>query len=270
MQANNDENTLDLMLLREACAQAADLAMSYFGENPKVWIKPGNSPVSEADFAVDALLKKILLVARPDYGWISEETEDDRPQKNYRRSFIVDPIDGTRGFLEKSPYWCISVAIIENQKPEVGILHCPVKNVVYDAVKNNGATKNQDALSLLGSTEHTRDTTTIISATKSMAKKLAPFIQKSTQFYYNIPSLAYRIALAAEGAINIVLVRPNCHDWDIAAADLILQESGGALVTLEQKYPTYGNSPFTHDFLIACENSRLKNVIDIVQTSKLV
>lgn len=266
MQANKDDIASDLSLLQDVCAQAAPIAMRYFGKNPQVWTKPGDSPVSEADFAVDKLLKQHLLTARPHYGWISEETEDDRPQQSYQRSFVVDPIDGTRGFLDGSAYWCISVAIIENGRPICGVLHCPVDDIIYAASHGNGATRNGERLRHLPPQKSER----IVSASKPMEKKLPPAFLKQVSFSRHIPSLAYRIALAAEGAIDIVLIRPNCHDWDIAAADLILQECGGIVTNLDKKPVNYGASPFSHGFLIAIENSQLQDVIDVVHAAKLV
>ncbi|TIP78409.1 MAG: 3'(2'),5'-bisphosphate nucleotidase CysQ, partial [Mesorhizobium sp.] len=90
----------DLPLLRDAAREAGAIAMRYFGNNPQVWMKGGTSPVSEADHAADAYLRQTLLAARPDYGWLSEETADDPARLAARRTFVVDPIDGTRGFLE--------------------------------------------------------------------------------------------------------------------------------------------------------------------------
>lgn len=86
----------DLALLLDAARAAGSIAMGYFGKSPEVWMKGGTSPVSEADYAADKYLRETLLVARPDYGWLSEETADDPARLSARRTFVVDPIDGTR------------------------------------------------------------------------------------------------------------------------------------------------------------------------------
>ena len=88
MLENNVHNSEDLALISNAAQQAGKTALSFFGNDPKVWIKPGNSPVSEGDFAADKVLKELLLTARPDYGWISEETKDERPHNDYKRYFV--------------------------------------------------------------------------------------------------------------------------------------------------------------------------------------
>ncbi len=241
--------------------------MKYFGSTLNVWMKEGDSPVSEADFAIDHFLKEKLLRARPNYGWISEETKDDREQGVYVRSFVVDPIDGTRGFLSGSTYWCISIAIIENGRPIVGVLQCPAKGDVYAAVTGGGATLNGTKLPLLTSQINDKYK---ISIDKSLAQKLPKDFCNKINFYRHIPSLAYRIVLVAQNEIDIVLVRPNCHAWDIAAADLILQECGGCFLSLDTPFIFYGIEPYQYGILIAGKNNCCQDMIDVVRQAKLV
>ncbi|GAA5098272.1 3'(2'),5'-bisphosphate nucleotidase CysQ [Bartonella acomydis] len=257
----------DLNLLLNVCREAGNLAMRYFGCAMNVWIKEGNSPVSEVDFAVDHFLKEKLLKARPNYGWISEETKDDRGKDIYERYFVVDPIDGTRGFLSGSNYWCISIAIIENGRPIVGVVQCPAHRNVYAAVTGRGATLNATKLPLLES--HINDKYKI-SIDKSLAQKLPKNFCNKVNFYRYIPSLAYRIVLVAQNEIDIVLVRPNCHAWDIAAADLILQECGGCFLSLDTASPSYGSETYQYGILVAGKNNCCQDMIDIVRQAKFV
>ena len=117
----------DLSLLRAAAVEAGRIALGYFRQNPEVWLKGGSSPVSEADYAVDRYLKETLLAARPDYGWLSEETADHPARLASRRTFVVDPIDGTRGFLEGGSRWCVSVAVVEAGRSVAGVIEAPVR-----------------------------------------------------------------------------------------------------------------------------------------------
>ena len=134
--------TEDLPLLRDAAREAGVIAMRYFGNNPQVWMKGGTSPVSEADHAADAYLRETLLAARPDYGWLSEETADDPARLSARRTFVVDPIDGTRGFLEGLRSWCVSVAVVEDGRTLAGVLECPAMDETYWALPGEGAFRN--------------------------------------------------------------------------------------------------------------------------------
>ncbi|RUU48953.1 3'(2'),5'-bisphosphate nucleotidase CysQ, partial [Mesorhizobium sp. M2C.T.Ca.TU.002.02.1.1] len=130
-QLTSSEARDDLALLRDAAREAGAIAMGYFGNNPQVWMKGGTSPVSEADHAADAYLRETLLRARPDYGWLSEETADDHARLSARRTFVVDPIDGTRGFLDGLHSWCVSVAVVEEGRSLAGVLECPAKGETY-------------------------------------------------------------------------------------------------------------------------------------------
>ena len=95
----------DLALIRNAARQAGLIALGFFNQSPEVWMKGGTSPVSEADYAVDRFLREALTAARPDYGWLSEETADSSERLGLRRTFVVDPIDGTRAFLDGGTMW---------------------------------------------------------------------------------------------------------------------------------------------------------------------
>ncbi|WP_455478747.1 3'(2'),5'-bisphosphate nucleotidase CysQ [Bartonella sp. B10] len=267
MQESKAHHSSDLSLLLNIGQEAGNLAMKYFGCELDVWIKDGNSPVSEADFAVDQFLKERLLGARPDYGWISEETKDNREQRVYERYFVVDPIDGTRGFLSGNACWCVSIAIVENGRPIVGVLQCPAQGDVYAAVAGRGATLNGIELPILASQINRKYK---ISLDRSVAKKLPSDFCDQVSFYHYIPSLAYRIVLVAQNEIDLVLVRPNCHGWDIAAADLILQECGGCFLSMDSSFISYGGESHQYGFLIAGKNSCCQNMIDVVRQAKLV
>jgi len=95
----NHQNDSDIALLQEVAQQAGDIALKFFRAENEVWMKKGNSPVSQADLAVNEYLQTKLREARPHYGWMSEENEDDKSRLNHQRTFIVDPIDGTKGFI---------------------------------------------------------------------------------------------------------------------------------------------------------------------------
>jgi myo-inositol-1(or 4)-monophosphatase len=132
----------DYSLLISAVRDAGALAMQYFGKNPTTWEKPGGTVVSDADIAVDGFLRARLVGARPDYGWLSEETEDDRTRLARRRAWVVDPIDGTRAFLDGLPHFCQSVALIEDRRPIMAALFNPAADEFYEASIGHGAKLN--------------------------------------------------------------------------------------------------------------------------------
>ena len=236
----------DLELLRDAAREAGLIAMRYFGNNPQVWMKGGTSPVSEADHAADAYLRSTLLAARPDYGWLSEETADDPARLQARRTFVVDPIDGTRGFLEGLRSWCVSVAVVEDGRTLAGVLECPAKEEIYWALPGEGAFRNGEPIRVraLG---HTVE----IGGPKPMIDLMPAAWQGRLNRVAYIPSLAYRLAMVANGSLDATFVKPNAHDWDIAAADLILREAGGALLDRHGGPPRYAGEVIRHGALTA-------------------
>ena len=236
----------DLALLREAAREAGLIAMRYFGNNPQVWMKGGTSPVSEADHAADAYLRETLLRARPDYGWLSEETADDHARLSARRTFVVDPIDGTRGFLDGLHSWCVSVAVVEDGRSLAGVLECPAKHETYWALPGEGAYLNDKRIHVrpLG---HDVD----IGGPKPLVDLMPQTWHDRLRRTAYIPSLAYRLAMIAAGKLDATFVKPSAHDWDIAAADLILTEAGGALLDRDGRPPRYAGEVINHGALAA-------------------
>lgn len=238
----------DVELVIEAARQAGDIGLKYFKKDPDVWTKGNESPVSEADIAIDEYLKETLLTARPSYGWLSEETQDNDDRLSKDRVFIVDPIDGTRGFLQETENWVVSIAIVEAGAPIVGVLYGPVLEKLYVATKGGGATCNGEDISPDKGTSLSQGDFAIPAR---VANSIQENLQAKMSRARHIHSLAYRIALVAEGGLTGTIARPSAQDWDIAAADLILTEAGGAFTRLDDTSPLYNQSSTSHDWLIA-------------------
>jgi myo-inositol-1(or 4)-monophosphatase len=240
------ETAGDLPLLCEAAREAGKIALRYFRQSPEVWMKTGQSPVSEADFAVDRYLRETLLAARPDYGWLSEETLDSAERLGSRRLFVVDPIDGTRGFLDGRTAWCVSIAVVEEGAPVAGVLECPAREETFWAAPGAGAMKNGAPVKVreIGDAPE-------IAGPKPMINSMPQNWRDRCRPIAYIPSLAYRIAMIADGKLDATFVKPNAQDWDLAAADLILREAGGKVLTYKGKPPVYGGAVTTHGKLVA-------------------
>lgn len=228
----------DLELLETAAREAGEIARRYWREDPRVWDKGGDDPVSEADFAVDIHLRERLLSARPDYGWVSEETEDDPARLAARRVFVVDPIDGTRAFVAGERTWAHSLAVVERGTAVAACVFLPVREKLYLAAAGEGATLNGAAI-------HATDPDDIAAATV-----LAPRVTMQERFWargvppfqrHFRPSLAYRMALVAEGRFDAMLTLRAAWEWDIAAGALIASEAG-ARVTDRTGAPLAFNS----------------------------
>ncbi len=136
----------DLALLEEAVRAAGEIARKFFCGDYKSWNKAGGSPVTEADLAVDKYLCRTLTGARPDYGWLSEESADNPERLTKTHTFIVDPIDGTVAFLKGRPHFTICAAIVTDGRPCCGVVYNPIHDELFAAHAGGGATRNGHAI----------------------------------------------------------------------------------------------------------------------------
>ncbi|MBL0370596.1 3'(2'),5'-bisphosphate nucleotidase CysQ [Rhizobium sp. KVB221] len=241
----------DLDLLVEAAKAAGREAMTYFRNDVKIWWKnEGTSPVTAADHAANDVLKHRLLSARPDYGWLSEESEDSAERLSRHAVFIVDPIDGTRAFMAGKDTWVVSAAVTMGGLPVAGVLYAPALDELYVATADGLVEKNGEPLALAG---HKPGEPIRISAADDMVKALRAPVNAQLERMSRIPSLAYRLAMIADGRLDATLVKPNAHDWDLAAADLILRNAGGRLTNLAGEALLYNTPIPRHNVLVAAD-----------------
>lgn len=220
----------DLALLVEAARQAGEVARGFTGPTAKRWDKPDDAgPVTEADLAVNDLLLTQLRGARPGYGWLSEETEDNDARLGHDRVFIIDPIDGTRSFVEGADTWAHSLAVAEAGVVTAAVVYLPMRDMLYAARRGGGATLN-------GAPIHCSDLEQLAEATVLAARPALvaerwhggqpPVFKRSYR-----PSLAYRMALVADGSFDAMITLRRTWEWDIAAGTLIVAEAGGTCTT---------------------------------------
>ncbi|MDP3897275.1 MAG: 3'(2'),5'-bisphosphate nucleotidase CysQ [Mesorhizobium sp.] len=235
----------DLALISDAARQGGAIAMRYFGRKQEIWMKGGTSPVSEADYAVDTYLRETLRAARPDYGWLSEETADSPDRLGSRRTFVVDPIDGTRAYLDGRDIWCVSIAVVEQGQPIAGVLECPARGEFFSAISGGGAwLDGKPAFARLAGGRPS------VGGPKAMVDAARPVIGDLDTVSY-VPSLAYRVAMVAAGRIDATFIKANAHDWDLAAAGLVLAEAGGGIVNRAGFTPSYAGADPRHGSLVA-------------------
>ncbi|MFC7702899.1 3'(2'),5'-bisphosphate nucleotidase CysQ [Plastorhodobacter daqingensis] len=214
----------DLTLLHEAAEAAGRIAARHFGAGPESWDKGnGQGPVSAADLEVDRMLQHELLAARPDYGWLSEESADTPERLQAERVFIVDPIDGTRAFLEGQRGFAHALAIVRNGVPEAAVVHLPLLGLTYAATLGGGATLNGRPVRTPA--RATVSGARILATRPQLAPALWPGGVPDVSRHFR-PSLAWRLCLVADGSFDGMLTLRPAWEWDIAAASLIATEAG--------------------------------------------
>jgi myo-inositol-1(or 4)-monophosphatase len=241
--------------------EAGALALSMFRTPINNWTKAGSSPVCEADIAVDRLLHERLTGEGHGFGWLSEESIDDPARLAARYVWIVDPIDGTRAYLAGLPDWTVSAALVENGRPIAACLYAPVTEEFFMAVADKGATCNGASIATTtgASLAHAR-----IAGPKSFLDRFAAVAPPFTVMP-RVRSLALRLARVAQGAYDVAIAGVNSHDWDLAAADLLVHEAGGALTSVEGRPVTYNLPVPRHGMLVAAGRDRHAALIDLLR-----
>lgn len=217
----------DLDLLIRAARAAGEVAMGFSGETARRWDKEdGAGPVTEADLAVNDVLSSTLRAARPDYGWLSEETEDDPARLNCEHVFIVDPIDGTRSFIEGSRTWAHALAVSRGGVITAAAVYLPMRDKIYTAAAGMGAHLNGMPIKVTPK-EHLTGATMLAAKPNYAAENWRGAVPDFDRNYR--PSLAYRTSLVAEGRFDAMLTLRPTWEWDVAAGDLILREAGATV-----------------------------------------
>jgi myo-inositol-1(or 4)-monophosphatase len=254
------ERRRDCERLAAAARDAGAVAMKYFRGPLKSWTKgQGDSPVSEADIASNDLLRERLLA--PGDGWLSEESENDPLRLDARRVWVVDPIDGTRAYIAGREDWSISVALVEAGRPVVAAIYAPVTDELFLAIAGAGATCNDVAMRASGG--GALDGARIAGPKRMMERAVT---QVPTLIVVpRIHSLALRLVRVAQSEIDGAVAGGSGHDWDLAAADLLVHEAGGTMTALDGKALIYNRPAPVHGVLVAAGRERHNALIDIVR-----
>jgi myo-inositol-1(or 4)-monophosphatase len=230
----------DLPMMVEAALEAGKIAMRFrqgpLGTRDK---GHGQGPVTEADLAIDAMLKSRLRETRPQYGWLSEETPDDPARLSHERVFIVDPIDGTRGYASGGTDFCHAIAVAEQGQVIAAVAHFPALDLTYSAAVGRGAWVGRDHL--IPSKRTQADGARILAGKRQMTAPFWPGGVPDAQFELR-GSLIYRLCLVAQGRFDASITFRPAWEWDVAVGDLILREAGARITTVEGQAPTF-NSP---------------------------
>jgi myo-inositol-1(or 4)-monophosphatase len=256
-----DERASLAGVLNAAVREAGALALSMFGTSVKTWTKGHGSPVTAADMAADELLRQRLTAAAPGIAWLSEESVDEDGRRAARRVWVVDPIDGTRAFIAGRTDWAVSAALVEDGRPVIAALFAPAEPAFYAALGGKGATLDGAPIAAadMAQLEGTR-----IAGPKSYLERLSalglPF-----EPVPRVHSIALRFALIARGALDVAFSGGSSHDWDLAAADLLVHEAGGAMTTLTGQPLVYNRAELTHGPLVAAGRTRHGKLIELVR-----
>jgi myo-inositol-1(or 4)-monophosphatase len=214
----------DLALATAVAEVAADMALGHYNASSEWWEKAPGDPVGVADLEVDAYLKAALIGARPDDGWLSEETADTADRLGKRRVWLVDPIDGTRDFVRGRTGWAISVALVVDGAVTVAALAAPARGQLFVAARGQGAKCNGVPLRVSGLECLAGVRLPMDAANLNAAFWPSPWPGTVVE---RPNSLALRMAKLAANEADAWVEGRSIWEWDVAAASLILAEAGG-------------------------------------------
>ena len=255
----------DINLAKEAAIKAGKIILRYYKADYQIEQKGYQNPVTTADKKADERIKKILMTARPEYGWLSEETKDSSIRLNKRFVWIVDPIDGTKEFINGIPEFVVSIALVEYGEPIIGVIYNPVKKEIFVAAKNMGSFFNETKIECT-SKEKISEMTILNSRSELKRGDWNDYID----IFGNmkpVGSVAYKLALTSAGKADVFIsLRPK-NEWDICAGNCIVNEAGGKLVDLRGNKRKYNLDNTLIDFgIIAGDSIAVSKILPVVKT----
>ena len=222
----------ELKLMRSAAKFAGDMALEMKETGrARHWHKEPGSPITDADLAVNEYIAKTLQTARPDYGWLSEETADFHTGRCMKRVWVVDPIDGTRAFIRRNdPHWCVGIALVEEGHAVASVLYAPELDMMFEAMFGSGAFLNGEPLSV--STETKLPGCKMITNKGMLTHPAWPEPWPDVQVADPKPNATLlRFAFVAAGMEDCTIAMVRKSDWDVAAGALLVTEAGGQATT---------------------------------------
>jgi myo-inositol-1(or 4)-monophosphatase len=253
--------------LADAVRDAGSLALSMFGKQIKNWTKgPSSSPVCDADIAVNDLLRERLIASGDACAWLSEESADDAHRLGARHVWVVDPIDGTRAYIAGQPDWAISAALVEDGRPIAACLYAPALDEFFAARAGAGSMLNGAPIAATARAD--------LRGIRVLGpQKFLDRLSSAMPPFTKLPrghSLALRLVCVAQGAADVAFAGGNSHDWDLAAADLLVHEAGGALTPLAGGTVVYNRPVPRHGMLVAAGRDRHTALIKFLGDQKLL
>jgi myo-inositol-1(or 4)-monophosphatase len=215
----------DLALLKDVAREAGQLALDMMRAGARAWDKSPNNPVTEADIAVNDLIAARLRGARPEYGWLSEETKDNPSDRTQPHTWVVDPIDGTKAFVKGDTGFCVAIARLDGGQPAVGVVYNPNFDELLHARLRGGSFLNDRPVRV---TLRAQIACRMVGQPEVFANPDAPGRWPGVELISPMPnSVAWRLALVAAGRWDAMVALNPKHDWDLAAAVLLVREAGG-------------------------------------------
>lgn len=260
---------MDITPLIHMAEHAGDIAMKYYGKNYLATeTKEDQSPVTEADIAVNEYIVKYIKQHFAEHGLLSEESKDDLSRLDNEYVWCIDPIDGTKGFINHTGEFSILIGLLKNKQPHLGIVHVPVTGVTYFAQKGEGAWKQErdgEPISIAVNANKTlQDAHALISRSHATSATETVIDRLHIASRQKMGSLGLKIATIAAGGGDLYInTTAGAHEWDTCAPHIILTEAGGIITDLKGDSLHYNRKTPIHEngILVTANNTLHQNVL---------
>lgn len=252
----------ELALVLKAAQKAKKIIMKYYKEGFDVEIKSDDSPVTQADKESNNRIIEILASEFTDYGFLTEETDDDKIRLTKEFIWIIDPLDGTVDFVNHYDEFTINIALCKDHQIVLGVVCVPVYNVTYYAIKGQGAYKIDEngQTKQIKCSDKTSDLTVLKSRFHSTDKEEATYLKYQNKFKEVLTAgSSLKACLIAEGKAELSYrFSRGTKEWDTAAFQIIVEEAGGLVLKLDKTPLTYNREDVYNDSYVIMNN--IKNM----------
>ena len=243
----------NIQIMQQAAREAGAILLKYYKTDLEIELKPeaGNSPVTKADKEADTFLQKTLMAAQPNYGWLSEESEDDPSRLEKDIVWVVDPLDGTKAFITHNSEFSVSIGLTQNGKPVAGVIYDPLANQMISAFKGGGVYVDGKKVE---NRQHD-NMSEMVCLTSFTERKQGLWDEYESEFQMrNNPSMALKLAHVAAGLADFTVTLKPKGEWDTAAGHIMCEEAGLTVLDLYGKEVTYNHEvPLIDGMIVAAK-----------------
>ena len=256
---NLDESKKITLLLIDTFKKAGEVSLTLRKKGLKTEVKSDNTPVTNGDIEVNDLLTKKIANLTPNIKIISEENLINKENKNLKDFWLIDPIDGTRDYINNRDEFTLNAALIINKRPAIGIINAPAKKrIFYSYGKSNSYELiDRNEINLINKKKENLNQFKAVSYSNELRSEIKEIHKKNNISSYQKMKSSLKFCVVASGEFDLYVAEPRACEWDIAAGHAIAEHAGGKITDFENNEIFYGKKDFKNPSIIL----KNKNII---------